>query len=316
MRRIALASSLILTWPAASRAAPSTEAAKAQAYVDLAGRLFDARDFAGALTELRRAEPLLSGDPALAVVRFNIARCLEELGRPIEAAEAYETYLAQSDEPRRQARARAALEKLERERLGVLSIRCEPDDAEVEVQGIGARTCPVSLRVLAGAYELEVRRAGYATRRFRYEVVAGTRTEASPALAPMVAPTPAPVSPIVVPAPASVAPVAVIEPEIAEAATRPWLPIALMGAGGALIATGAVFHGIAVGSRDEAAHAPPGPEREDRTSTFETQRGLALGGYALGAIAAGVGAWLYFSGQVEGPSAGLTSTLNGLVWSW
>ena len=79
---------------AASGVANPANVAKAQADVDLSGTLFKAKDFAGALDALRKAEPLLAGDPSLGVALFNIARCLEELRCPVEAA-AYDLYISQ-----------------------------------------------------------------------------------------------------------------------------------------------------------------------------------------------------------------------------
>ncbi|HEY3450022.1 MAG TPA: tetratricopeptide repeat protein [Myxococcales bacterium] len=81
--------------PAQTAPEPGASAAhkKVQAQLNKAADLFAAKDFAGALAELRRAQD--SED--LAVVRFNIARCLEELERPDEAVQAYQDYLTAPD---------------------------------------------------------------------------------------------------------------------------------------------------------------------------------------------------------------------------
>ncbi|MGC4123141.1 MAG: hypothetical protein QM765_52950 [Myxococcales bacterium] len=66
---------------------------KVQMHLNKAAELFAGKDYSGALVELRLAQE--SQD--LAVVRFNVARCLEELERPEEAIEAYRDYLAAPD---------------------------------------------------------------------------------------------------------------------------------------------------------------------------------------------------------------------------
>ncbi|MBI5543122.1 MAG: hypothetical protein HY901_04490 [Deltaproteobacteria bacterium] len=99
--------------PVASPTAPSSDDAtlriKVQGYLDIAAELFVAKDYSGALTELKRAQAIQD----LAVVRFNIARCHEELEQAEAAIAAYRAYLAVADSTDgadvRQERARKAV---------------------------------------------------------------------------------------------------------------------------------------------------------------------------------------------------------------
>lgn len=72
---------------------PASEHGEVQDYLDRAAERFATKDFEGALTELRKAQALED----LAVVRFNVARCLEELERAEDAIAAYQAYLVAPD---------------------------------------------------------------------------------------------------------------------------------------------------------------------------------------------------------------------------
>ncbi len=278
---------------AAGAAAPvqvePSAVAKAQAYLDLAGHLFDARDFTGALAELERAEPLMAGDPAQAMVRFNIARCLEELGRSADAARAYERYLVGVDEERRRRRARAALDRLLAERVGVLAVRCTPEAARVQVVGAPPQLCPVELRLTAGPVEVDVAHEGFVTHRFSWHVPAGGRVEVRAALEPT--PLAPPKWPPPMP-PVAIAPPPLVAPAVAPVAVptpRHGLPIALMVAGGGVALTGAVLHILSIDERDSGTRSTGGGSR----CALETRQTLAFGGYALGALVAGLGVWVF-----------------------
>jgi len=159
---------------------------KVQTYLDLSGDLFKAGDFEGALTELRRAEALSD----LAVVRYNIARCLEELHRDGEAIAAFEKYLALNDTtagaPERQKRAQDTIPRLQAtaaaalpSTLGSLEIACPTAGSSVMV--IGLMQTPVgcpwkSDKVPAGAYDVQTMAPGHQPVLTRAEVAAGRTT--------------------------------------------------------------------------------------------------------------------------------------------
>ena len=140
---------------------PATHA-KVQAYVDLAAKLFRAGDYGGALEELQRADAL----EELAIVRFNIARCHEELRQPGQAIAAYRRYLATPDpgSEERRGKAQSTLARLEQEAAqstGTLEVRCAPG-GWVEVGGVSPapEPCPFLRELAQAIYTVRVSRAG------------------------------------------------------------------------------------------------------------------------------------------------------------
>jgi hypothetical protein len=127
--------------------AQEQDAARGKVYVEAGVKLFKAKDYEGALVEFRRAEPMGAALGDMAGIRFNIARCLEELGRPAEAIPAFERYLALSDRESPRRRAKRAIERLAN-RVGSLAIQC---DAAGTVIRVGDRTykCPTIVGLLA-----------------------------------------------------------------------------------------------------------------------------------------------------------------------
>ncbi len=302
---------LLLAGPVLAQNADPANVAKAQAYVDLSATLFKSRDFAGALDALRKAEPLLTGDPSQGVARFNIARCLEELGRPVEAAAAYDLYLTQPDEARRQARAREALARLTTTSVGTLAIRCTPIETRIRVGDSAERACPAEVRMAAGPAVVHASALGHLPRDFQAAVVGGRRTDLDVSLSP----TPAEVVAAAPPSESST--IAVTEPVAAapEPAPSRGVPYSLLGAGAASIGAGVVFHVLASSKRDEAGQEQYGSKRDSLTSDFETLRTVAFIGYGVGVVSAGVGAYLLLrspSGPVQ--TAGLNG--NGLWFAW
>ncbi len=149
-----------LAWaPSAFAVGEDLDQTKAQTYIDLGTTLFQGKDYAGALAEFRRAEPLIAEDTVRAVLRYNIARCLEELGRWEEAIAAFERYLARPDDRNTARKARRKLRALRRKYLGVLKVSCEPPDAKIRVRGreTMAKPCPgIFDGVEPGSYTVEL----------------------------------------------------------------------------------------------------------------------------------------------------------------
>jgi hypothetical protein len=248
--------------------APSAAATSAQTSVDRASDLFRARDFAGALEALRSAETAAAAanDPALATIRFNIARCLEELDRGPEALAAFEAYLALPDEPHRKERAWTAARALETRHFGALVVACRPGIARVEVGGVTAQPapCPFEQRRLApGPYTVTVRALGHRPETRVIQVAAG-------------APTPADFS--------LVEDASTVPPS----GPGPW-PWVAMGAGLAAAGAGAWLTLAAIDARDDAERLPPGGKRDETVGTYHSREtgawiayGLGLTGVALG----------------------------------
>jgi hypothetical protein len=207
VRRVSLAATLVLALcalapaPASAADDPVTRK-KVQSYLDLAADLFKSSDYEGALGELRRAEALSD----LAVVRFNIARCLEELHKPADAVAAYKKYLSLNDAtdgaPERTKRANDAIAKLTAN-PGGLEVPC-PKGATVVVVGLTdfASTCPYRAEhVTPGIYEVQVSAKGKATVVAKVEVESGKTAVANLAAAVGVAAPPPGLVPVPAPAP-------------------------------------------------------------------------------------------------------------------
>jgi len=81
--------------------------------------------------------------------------------------------------------------------------------------------------------------------------------------------------------------------DTAPRATVPrWPGYAALGVGGVALTTGVLFHLRALDAKDAANHLPTDdPRFTDELDRFESRRAFALGGYAVGAIAVGIGAW-------------------------
>jgi hypothetical protein len=134
----------------AQDSAPIDDAAAAFAR---GGEAFTAQRYDEALTAFRRAYELAPHDR----VRFNMAVCLEELGRFREAAVEFEAAAAshQLDGPTRE-RARAAAEAA-RARLATLAFRSTGASVHVEVDGEVACATPCEATVDPGEHRVTYR---------------------------------------------------------------------------------------------------------------------------------------------------------------
>lgn len=278
---------------------PAADLASTQEKIDQAAQRFLAKDYEGALAALREVEPAIeqAQDPALARIRFNIARCLEELERWEEALAAYEAYLGVPDESHRKARAWEAVRAIEQRLYGAVEVTCSPANARVYIEGltVDPRACPLRLdRVRPGTYALQATGAGHADARLEVAVSAGERAPVEVALVPLAAP-------------------AVTAAAPAEDPANPW-PWVTVGAGVAVAGAGAALTFIAAGRRDDAEALPPGSERDDLVGEFETTRALSYAGYAVGgaAVVGGILWWLLDDGE----QAPVAVTPGGVAWAW
>jgi hypothetical protein len=116
-------------------------------------RAFEKKDYQAALRHFQRAFELHAHD----AVRFNIAVCLEKLGRHREALLQYQAAARsdqldakQRDRAERQARAAKA-------ELGTLVVGGQPDGADVLIGGEQLCNLPCSIELDPGKHELSVR---------------------------------------------------------------------------------------------------------------------------------------------------------------
>ena len=266
--------------PAPPTATPS---GTGQAEVDRAAERFRARDFEGALAALIAAAPAAEArqDPALATLRFNIARCLEELGRGPEAIEAYEAYLRLPDDGHRKERAWAAIRALEPRSFAALHVSCAPAGARVELAGVttGPEGCPLDrTRLAPGTYELHVSAVGHLPETRAVELRIGQPANVDVALTPAPGATPA-------------VPVGT-GPETPSRLARPWAWVAT-GAGLGAAGLGIWLTGTAQDTRDEASTLAPGGHRQDAVSRYHTREALSWGAYGLALSGLVTGAVLF-----------------------
>ncbi|MCB9548305.1 MAG: uroporphyrinogen-III C-methyltransferase [Myxococcales bacterium] len=256
--------------------------ADAQGLVNMAAERFRDGDFAAALTALQEAEPIVAAanDPSVAQIRFNIARCLEELGRDDEALAAWQVYLRVPDATHRKQRAVAAVTALKKRIYGALAVSCEPVGAAVKIEGLLETAAPCPFRredLKPGVYKVHVAFDGYSEGMREVEVVAGEtaaasfRLEALPVAGGLVVP------PMEAPPPA----------------TNPW-PWVLIGTGVVAAGGGAFLTTQAIAARDDAESLPPGDDRDGSVDDFETAETLSWVAYGVGAaaIAGGVVLWI------------------------
>jgi hypothetical protein len=176
--------------PAALRAADDGGKAAARAKVQEGAALFERGDFAGALACFDDAIKKFPN----AVIQFNRAQALRGLGRDVEAAEALETFLAEARTVSAEKRGEAEGDLAEiRRGLGILTIVCDVDGAEVLVDGKAVGTTPLAkpVRVKAGTRELTIRKQGSPAVKRSVEVAGREERKVDVALAP--APPPPPV---------------------------------------------------------------------------------------------------------------------------
>ncbi|MBU0550694.1 PEGA domain-containing protein [Myxococcota bacterium] len=160
MRLAALALALLCLAPLA----PPAEAARlsrsrAQRVLNEGQQHFIAGRFDKALRAFAQLEDFAGELP---VYRWNVARCLEELGRAEEAIAAFERYLQTKDNEENHEAARARVALLEERYLGRIQVTCNLSGAVVKVDQLKdhTRRCPTEwTRVRAGQYHLEAETA-------------------------------------------------------------------------------------------------------------------------------------------------------------
>lgn len=94
--------------------------------------------------------------------RWNLATALAETGRPAQAAESYELFIALDVPERHREVARKRLAALDAEHLGRLELTCRPEGAiaRLDAHATDPRPCPTTYpRLPAGAYRVTIRAA-------------------------------------------------------------------------------------------------------------------------------------------------------------
>jgi len=114
--------------------------AKAQGLLNEGARLYGGGDYAGALEKFNTAYAAYPSPKLM----FNIGQANRDLGRPVEALQAFEKFLADESGalPETAAEARTFLAEL-REKLGRIRIDCQAADTEVSIDGKSVGRTPL-----------------------------------------------------------------------------------------------------------------------------------------------------------------------------
>src|SRR6185436_5763831 len=90
----------------------------------------------------------------------------------------------------------------------------------------------------------------------------------------------------------------------------------LIGGGAVVAGAGAVFHVLALRAKSAAdSHFTDEPAFEDQRKTFDRDRALAIGGYAIGGAALVAGVYLVATGRAEQEGVDVALVPHGAVLS-
>ncbi len=174
--RFLLAAAICLATGASTRALAADDRQRAAALLDEGLARLDAGDYAAAHDRFRRAYETFPSPKIL----LNLGEAARLLGRDVEAAESYETFLGQASSmpeitPEKVAKSRAGLAMVLR-RIGRVRLDLSPPDAAVTVDD--RPTDPAQRRgivyVTAGTHRLSARAAGHLTKSVSVSISAGT----------------------------------------------------------------------------------------------------------------------------------------------
>jgi hypothetical protein len=253
---------------------------------------FERKDYAQALDLFRRAGSLVPA-PTIALME---ARTLVELGRWVEAIDAYASVQKMREDPDNPA-FRQAADEAAREaealmpripRLKITVPASETLSVFVDGRVLVPALVGVDNPVDPGAHRVEARREKGAPLVHDVTLAEGERRQLAIELEELAVPAPAPVRPPAPPPP----------PPLPEQTSRLGVPaIVSFAAGGAGLVLGAVTGGIALGKKsdlDEVCDAELGcPESSSSTlSAYRTHRTLSYVGFGVGIV--GVAAGTYF----------------------
>ena len=286
---------------ALAKAPRDTGLARAQSYVQLAEKLYRAKDYAGALEEFRRALPLADEDAPRAIIQLNIAQCLLKLGRKADAVEAFEAYLTLPDDSVRKAKIERKTEALAREAFGRLIVECAQDGASVEVKDFSdnRQPCPWRARMRLGRYTISVTQDGFRPEQRKVEIKPGVEVTMKFTLSS--APSDAPALTDAPPPPADVGP-----------GVWPWL---VTGAGVAAAGVGLAYHLSAVESRDEVDDELV-LVGDDPPDDYKRELNYARIAYGVGAAAVIGGVLWWALSEDDAPPEAVVIAPNGVGFRW
>ena len=259
---------------------------EAAAAFEVGMRLFQNRNWAGALAAFQRA---YDAAPHYAVL-FNIGYCLKELQRYPEALDALQRYLNEGGtqiRTERRIEAEATIAELQMF-ISTVTIRVNVDGATIEIDGDERGTSPIAEPILLGAgrHIFSARLSGYREAREALDIAGGEERDVELVLE------------------AEGGAVGPVEPEGPEMWYEDWLGWTLAGVGVACVGAGGYFLSDAADKQDKA----------DSTTDINAQRDLqddaniswgvggALVGVGAGALATGIVLLVLYDEPVEDPA--------------
>ncbi len=274
--------------PAVAQDLSEEEMASFEAHLSEGGTLLDEEVFDRAIEELDQARQLID-HPRLSV---SIAGAYLKWGRCAQAESEYSTLLERDDlDERQQTRSEQGLEDAKNDcvEMATLRVRCEPDDAELQIDG-ERHDCPFEDDVAVGNYQIEVSAEGFETHSESVAVEANSVADTE---------------------------IALMVQEVDEPSTN-WVPIASYSAvgAGALMLAGGGFLDYRAGARStEIAEAQQEgdmariEELEASASSARTANALLyVGGLSL--VAGGVALLILDPGASESANDGSTFSLG------
>jgi hypothetical protein len=143
----------------AAPAAPAQDKAKAKTLLGEGTSLYEKGDYTGALERFHAAYAAY----ASAKIWFNIGQANRDLGRPVDALEAFQKFLdgVPDAAPEDKADAQASVAELQK-RLGQLTIVCESAGAEISVDGKPVGVAPLAkpIWVVPGLHQVLASKQG------------------------------------------------------------------------------------------------------------------------------------------------------------
>ncbi len=193
---------LVAALAAPALAQPAVDANKgdAKALMQSGVKLFEAKDYLGALAVFKDAYARFPS----AKILLNIGTTLKLLDRNAEAANAYQRYLDSSDaDPAKKPEVASVLAELDK-KVGTLEITVTPTDAEVQLDDgeWGPAANVKVVRVKDGAFTVRARKDKFQTEAKSAHIAAGEKAAVVIALTAIPEPK-APTAPIVVEGPRS-----------------------------------------------------------------------------------------------------------------
>jgi hypothetical protein len=252
-----------------TQAAPLTPDPQAKAHAqELLGqgsKLYQQGDVTGALEKFEAAYVAFPSPKLM----FNIGQADRDLGRPVEAIEAFQRFLAEATDasPEKMADARRFVAELQM-KLGRLRIDCDTAGAEVRVDGktVGLTPLPGLIWATPGRHQVTASRTDAIPALETVEVQTGSTSTATMRLIPLVAPPPAPVA--MAPAPTPVLQTAPPVSPSPSSASEGWLlgrKWTWVAAGSTvLLAAGAITTGVLMKSKFDSLRSSCGAGNPDR----------------------------------------------------